>query len=84
MNDVNVNVQIDDYTNRVLGVVKEKYGLKDKGQALVRLAHEFGGEYVDKEVSEESLKRTIAICNETFKKYGSKPMKKESLKKLFE
>lgn len=36
-----------------------------------------------KDVSEESLKRTIAICNDTFKKYDNKHSKLEDLKKLF-
>lgn len=85
MNDeINVNLKVDDYTNRVLGVIKEKFGLKDKGQALVHFTHEFGSEFVDREVSDESLKKTIEIANETFKKYGTKPLKKDSLKKLFE
>lgn len=31
-----MNLKVKGYTSRVLGVVKEKYGLRDKGEAMVK------------------------------------------------
>ena len=45
-----INAKVSDYTNRVLGVIKEKYGLRDKGEALDKFADIYGDEFVDKEV----------------------------------
>lgn len=41
---VNVNFKISEYSNRVLGVVKEKYGFKDMSQALDWLMEMYGEE----------------------------------------
>ncbi len=38
-------IQIDDNTNRVLNVVKAKYGLNDKGKAIELLV----GKYIEEE-----------------------------------
>ena len=38
-------VEIDDNTNRVLNVVKARYGLKDKGQAIEIVV----GKYIEEE-----------------------------------
>lgn len=81
---VNVNLIVDDYTNRVLGVVKEKYGLRDKGQALVKIAHVYGHDLVEEEVNEEAAKRIMGIHNHHMKKYGFRAMSEKELKKLFE
>ncbi len=42
-------VEIDERTNRILNIVKAKYGLKDKGQAIKFVV----GEYVEYEVEPE-------------------------------
>lgn len=38
---VNALVQIDENTNRVLNIVKARYGLKNKGDAIEFVVHEF-------------------------------------------
>ena len=35
---VTVNLRVKGYTNRVLGVLKEMYGLNDKGKAMDKFA----------------------------------------------
>lgn len=82
-NSVNVNLVVDDYTNRVLGVVKEMYGLKDKGQALVKLAHMYGDDYIDRPVREEYAKKVLADTEAHFKKYGIRRKTKKDLNALF-
>lgn len=77
-----VNLKVSDYTNRVLGVVKEKYGLRDKGEALDKFASEFGDDFVDAEVNEELVKEIIASTNKHIKKYGFRKMSYKELDEL--
>ncbi|MDD3084121.1 MAG: DUF2683 family protein [Candidatus ainarchaeum sp.] len=79
---VTMNLKANEYTNRVLGVVKEKYGLNDKGQALNKFAEMFGDEFVDREVKDEIIKEVIASCDRHIKKYGFKPMTTKELDKI--
>ncbi len=79
---VTMNVKVRDYTSRVLGVVKEKYGLKDKGEALDKFAELCGEEFVDREVKEEVIKGVIESCERHIKKYGFRKMSIEELDRL--
>jgi len=79
---ITMNVKVKDYTGRVLGVVKEKYGLKDKGEALDKFAEMYGDEFVDREVKEEVIKEVIESCNRHIKKYGFRKMSTSELDKL--
>ncbi|MDD4983273.1 MAG: DUF2683 family protein [Candidatus ainarchaeum sp.] len=78
---VNVNLHIDDYTNRVLGVIKEKNGLKDKSQALMYFAKQYGSDLVDQEVKDEVIREVIQIEENHLKKYG---LRAKSIKQLRE
>ena len=71
---VAMNVKVKDYTNRVIGVVKEKYGLRDKGEALDKFAELCGEEFVEPEVREEVIKEVIESCDRHIKKYGFRKM----------
>jgi len=79
---VAINIKVDEYTSRVLGVVKEKYGLNDKGEALDKFAEMYGEEFVDKEVKEEVIKEVIESCNRHIKKYGFRKMNIKELDKI--
>lgn len=79
---VTMNVQVKDYTSRVLGVVKEKYGLRDKGEALDRFAELCGEEFVEREVKEGVVREVIESCERHMKKYGFRKMSTEELDKL--
>ena len=79
---VTMNLKANEYTSRVLGVVKEKYGLNDKGQALNKFVEMFGDEFVDREVKEEVIKEVIASCDRHIKKYGFRTTTLEELDKL--
>ena len=50
---VTMNLRAKDYTNRVLGVIKEKYGLRDKSEALDKFAEMCGDEFVEEEINGE-------------------------------
>ncbi len=82
MGEVTVNLKVKDYTNRVLGVVKEKYGLKDKGDAMDKFAEMYGEEFVEPEVKEEVIKEVIESCNRHIKKYGFRKMSIKELDKI--
>jgi len=76
---VNMNVKVSDYASRVLGVIKEKYGLKDKGQALDKFAAMYGEEFVEPEVREEVIREVIESCDRHIKKYGFRKMSAKEL-----
>lgn len=80
---VAINTKVKGYTSRVLGVVKEKYGLRDKGEALDKFAEMFGDEFVDREASEEYVKKLLKIEEEHFKKHGNRRMNDKELDALF-
>ncbi|PIU21031.1 MAG: hypothetical protein COT15_04515 [Candidatus Diapherotrites archaeon CG08_land_8_20_14_0_20_34_12] len=77
-----MNIRVTDYTSRVLGVVKEKYGLRDKGEALDKFAELCGEDFVDKEVREDVIKDVIDSCEKHVKKYGFRKMNTKELDKL--
>lgn len=81
---VTMNVRVKDYTGRVLGVVKEKYGLRDKAEALDRFAEMYGGEFVDREVKDEVVKEVIESCERHIKKYGFRSRSVKDLRKIIE
>ena len=74
-----MNLKVRDYTSRVLGVVKEKYGLKDKAAALDKFAELYGDEFVGREASDEEVREIIRSCDAHVKKYGFKPMSDKEL-----
>ncbi|MCD6227257.1 DUF2683 family protein [Candidatus Micrarchaeota archaeon] len=77
---INLNLRnIDEYTNRVLGVIKEMYGLRDKGEALKWLAHKYGDEFIEPKLREEFVKSVIKTTEEHIKKY---PKRRMTLKEL--
>ena len=81
---VTMNVKVKNYTNRVLGVVKEKYGLRDKGEALDKFAEMYGDEIVEMEVDEKAVKEVIDSCERHFKKYGFRSRTVAELRKKIE
>ena len=80
--EVTVNLKVKDYTSRVLGVVKEKYGLRDKGDALDKFAEMYGEEFVEPEVKEEVIREVIESCDRHIKKYGFRKMSIKELDKI--
>jgi hypothetical protein len=75
-----MSISVNEYTSKVLGVIKERFGLKDKAEALDKFADIYGEEFVEKEVKEELLKRMITECESWEKKHNFK--RKMTLKEL--
>lgn len=82
MAEATLNLHVDDYTNRVLGVIKEMFGLKDKSQALKKFTEMYGEDFVQKEVRDEVAKSIISETEAHIKKYGMKKMSAKELDEL--
>jgi hypothetical protein len=80
-NSVTLNLRVTGYGNRVLGVIKEKMGLRDKSEALARFIDMYGEEFVDKEVKDDVVLEAIREAQEMEKK-GLKPMTFDELDRL--
>jgi len=81
-NMVLARIELNEYTNKVLNVIKAKYDLKDKSEAINKFAEMYGEDYVEFEVKEEYLKKLIKIGKDHIKKYGYKTMTLEELDKI--
>ena len=77
-------LKLDDYTNKVLNVVKAKFGFKDKSRALNKFVEIYGDEIVEKEAKDEYIKKVIDIDERHIKKYGHKKMSLKELDRLCE
>lgn len=54
-------VEISEKANRILNIVKAKYDLKDKSQALNRMAEEFGETLLEPQLRPEYVKKLRKI-----------------------
>jgi hypothetical protein len=74
--------ELDDYSLRVLDVVKGKHGLKNRNEALKRVLEDCGEAYVEKAPNETLLRELDAIYSEHKKKYPNRKMNEKELNKL--
>ncbi len=81
---VSARVELDEYTNKVLGIIKIKFGLKDKSEALNKFIELYGDEIIEKDANQEYTKNIIEITKKHYDKYGNKKMTLEELDKLSE
>jgi hypothetical protein len=81
---ISARVELNDYVNRVLGVIKVKYGLKDKSEALNKFVELYGDDVIERDATEEYSKKVISIAESHFKKYGKRKMTLQELNKLCE
>ena len=73
---------LDSYTKRVLDVVKGKYGLKNRNEALKHFVEEHGEEYAEPTFSEEYLKELDTRVEKHYKKYGFRSMSEDELDEI--
>ena len=81
---ISARVQLNDYANRVLSIIKIKFGLKDKSEALNKFVELYGEDIMEKQATEEYAKKTIEIAKKHISKYGNKKMTLQELDKLCE
>jgi hypothetical protein len=82
--NVSARIELGDYANRVLGIIKIKYGLNDKSEAINKFIELYGDDVLDLVASEEYTKKVVELTNKHLKKYGLKKMNVEELDKLCE
>lgn len=82
MGDVTLNIHVNEYTNRVLGVIKEIFGLKNKSEALNKFVELYGDTFITREVKDEVIIEIIRSCDEHVKKHSMRKMSISELKKL--
>ena len=80
---ISLRANISEYANRVLGVIKERFGLRDKSEAIDKFAEMFGEDFVEPEIKDEVVRDMIKSCERHVKKYGYRKMTTKELDKLF-
>lgn len=81
---IDARVSLSKYANRVLTVVKAKYDLRDKSQALNKFVEMYGGNELEPEVKESYIKKILKIEEEHFKKYGYRHKSVKDLRREIE
>ena len=74
-------INIEDETNRVLNIVKAKFGLKDKSEAIDVMAEQYEKELLEPQLRPEYIEKLKRIEKEG---YGEKCSSIEQLKKKIE
>lgn len=67
-------LNLNEYSNKVLNVIKAKFNLKDKSDALNKFAEMYGDEIAEREASDQYIKKIIEIDEKHLKKYGNRKM----------
>ena len=81
---IEARFQLDEYTTRVLDVVKGKYGLKNRNEALKRFIKEYGDEYVEPLFDEQVLRELDEKYERYIKKNRNNSMTQEEFDILFD
>jgi hypothetical protein len=80
---IDARIKINEYTNRVFGVVKAKYGLKDKSDAINKFVKLYGHNEIGEKINDTYIQKLNDIEKKHIKKYGYKNMKNKELVDLF-
>jgi hypothetical protein len=64
-------VEIDEEANKVINLLKAQYGLKDKSQAINKMARQYKEIVLESEVKPEYIRKLLAIQKEPIIRIGS-------------
>ena len=64
-------INIDNHTNRVLNIVKAKYGLNDKSHAIETIAAQYEEEILEPQLRPEYIEKIKRISKEKSIKIGT-------------
>ena len=64
-------ININENTNRLLNILKAKYGLKDKSQAIEKMAEEYEEEILEPELRPEYVEKLKKIRKGKYHKFSS-------------
>jgi len=79
---VYARITLNDYANKVLNVIKAKFDLRDKSEALNKFIDLFGDEVVEKDAKDEYVKKILEIEKRHLQKYGRRKMTLQELDKI--
>ena len=82
--NISARVELNPYANKVLAVLKAKYSLKDKSEAINKFVEIYGEEVVEKEANDKYVKKIMEITNKHLKRYKDRKMSLEQLDRLCE
>lgn len=68
---VQAMIRIGERTNRILNIVKAKYGLKDKSQAIEFVVSDYESEFLEPELRPEYVQKMKKIERGKFHRYKS-------------
>jgi len=68
---VSAIINISEDTNKILNIIKAKYGLKDKSQSIDVMAQEYGKTILEPQLRPEYVKRLKKILKQKTKHYAS-------------
>jgi len=68
---VQAMININENVNRILNIIKAKYGLKDKSEAINLVVNEYGGNILEPELRPEYLEKLQKIRNGKYIKFNS-------------
>jgi hypothetical protein len=68
---VSAIINISDNTNKILNIIKAKYGLKDKSQSIDVMAQEYGKALLEPHLRPEYVKKLKRIMKQKTKSYPS-------------
>lgn len=77
-------LNLSEYSARVLDVVKGKYGLKNREEALNRFIEEYGNDFLEPHVNEQYLKELDTLVEDHQKKNSGRTMTLKELDNLLE
>ena len=68
---VQAMININEEANKVLNIVKAKYGLKDKSEAINIVVKEYEQEFLEPELRPEYIKKALRIHKQPSIKIGT-------------
>ena len=81
---VYARITLSDYANKVLNVVKGKFGLQDKSEAINRFIEMYGEDLVEKEANDTYIKKVLEMEKEHLRKHGNRKMSLRQLDALIQ
>ena len=81
---ISARVELNAYTMKVLAVLKAKYDLNDKSEAIDKFIEMYGDDIVDKVANDQYVKHILEVSNEHLQKHRKKKMTLKELDALCE
>ena len=75
-------INIEDHTNRVLNIVKAKFGLKDKSEAINMMAEQYEQNILEPELRPEYVEKLSKIKNEKGIKFKTMRQLREQIENV--